>query len=90
MQLGLHGATKPKTAGVRDPSTRNGWTRRAASWCQGAPASPAQTARDNRERFSLGGAAHDRDRGAPKVGSAPVSEKRIGLNGSPCRQVYGR
>jgi len=45
---------------------------------------------DNRERFSLGGAAHERDRGGARGGAAPVNEKRIGLNRSPRRQCYGR
>jgi len=45
---------------------------------------------DNVQRFSLGGAAHERSRWAPKLGAAPVSEKRVGLNRSPRRRGYGR
>jgi hypothetical protein len=34
----------------------------------------------NEERFWLGGAAHGRGGGHEKVGTAPVSQKRVGLN----------
>jgi hypothetical protein len=42
----------------------------------------------NEERFSLGGAAHERWDVSAKVQAAPVSEKRVGLNRSP-RPGYG-
>ena len=47
------------------------------------------TIRDNEERFSLGGAAHVLCRQDSELESAPVSEKRIGLNRSPDNQFYG-
>jgi hypothetical protein len=34
----------------------------------------------NEERFWLGGAAHRRGGGREKVETAPVSQKRVGLN----------
>jgi hypothetical protein len=43
----------------------------------------------NVERFSLGGAAHRRSREGPTAGSAPVSEKRIGLSRSPVARAMG-
>jgi hypothetical protein len=44
----------------------------------------------NEERFSLGGAAHGSAWRGSRTGSAPVSEKRVGLNRSPRRWSYGR
>jgi hypothetical protein len=45
---------------------------------------------DNVERFSLGGAAHKpAQRRIPRLGSAPVSEKRVALNRFPRRLGYG-
>jgi hypothetical protein len=46
--------------------------------------------RHNVQRFSLGGAAHRPVHESSKAGSAPVSEKRVGLSRSSCRQGYGR
>jgi hypothetical protein len=37
----------------------------------------------NEERFWFGGAAHKRCRGRWRVGTAPVSQKRVGLNRQP-------
>ena len=50
-----------------------------------------QVPHDNVERFSFGGAVHRSPRlGTPFLGkSAPVSEKRVALKRSPCRQGYG-
>src|SRR5271169_952439 len=44
----------------------------------------------NVQRFLLGGAAHRPLRESSTVGSAPVSEKRVGLSRPWCRQGYGR
>ena len=44
---------------------------------------------DNVQRFTLAGAAHGPPPGIPKLGSAPVSVKRVELNRSSRRPGYG-
>jgi hypothetical protein len=51
---------------------------------------PTSFLNDNVERFSLGGAAHKATQPRPpRLGSAPVSEKRVALNRCPAAWAMG-